>query len=128
MFEQQPLKSVVYKPSRAFSLKVLDQINPLQNSFGDYCNSSMMDPVTDAAPMDTAASAPAHLDMSQPSANSEDAMKSMAMMTGGSHMMSADDPDNPQNFRWQKRVYVSAAAFGFAWVVYVVIHNNTLKP
>ena len=33
------------------------------------------------------------------------------------HMMAADDPDNPQNWPIHKKIYASAVAFAFAWVV-----------
>jgi hypothetical protein len=33
------------------------------------------------------------------------------------HMLSATDPDNPQNWPTYKKVYVSAAGFAFSWVV-----------
>ena len=67
--------------------------------------------------MMSAASLP-QLDMSSPMSPSADGTKSAAdpMPTAG-HMMSPDDPDNPQNWPLHKKVYVSAAAFAFAWVV-----------
>ena len=36
------------------------------------------------------------------------------------HMMSATDPDNPQNWFAFKKIYVSAVATMFAWIVYVL--------
>ncbi|KAK3168376.1 hypothetical protein OEA41_004823 [Lepraria neglecta] len=53
------------------------------------------------------------------SSNSGDATKETAGSTpaAGGHMMSATDPDNPQNWPVYKKVYVSVVAFAFSWVV-----------
>ena len=45
-------------------------------------------------------------------------------MPATDHMMSADDPDNPQNWPLYKKIYVSAVAFTFAWVVSVLSHES----
>ena len=34
------------------------------------------------------------------------------------HMMAHNDPDSPQNFPLHRKIYVSAAAFAFGFVVY----------
>ena len=62
--------------------------------------------------------APSPLEMLN-SSNSGDATKEMAGSTpaAGGHMMSATDPDNPQNWPVYKKVYVSVVAFAFSWVV-----------
>jgi len=70
-----------------------------------------------APSMDPAAGAPSHLEMSHSSRQSEDALKAVAATAANGHVMSADDPDNPQNWPYYKRVYVSLVAFVFAWVV-----------
>lgn len=57
-----------------------------------------------------------HMEMSPLSSRSEDAMKAIASPAAG-HMMSADDPDNPQNWPTLKKTYASAVAFAFAWIV-----------
>lgn len=45
-------------------------------------------------------------------------LKAMAVMTApAGHMMAANDPDNPQKWPVQKKIYASAVAFAFAWVV-----------
>ena len=45
-------------------------------------------------------------------------LKGMTTLTApAGHMMAADDPDNPQNWPIQKKIYASAVAFAFAWVV-----------
>ena len=67
--------------------------------------------------------APSHPDPSSSSHQSEDGMKHMAAMPTGGHMMSADDPDNPQNWAYHKKIYVSSVAFAFAWAVYVMAAN-----
>jgi len=54
--------------------------------------------------------------MSPSSSHDEDAMKVMATPAAG-HMMTADDPDNPQNWPTLKKFYASAVAFAFAWIV-----------
>lgn len=67
--------------------------------------SPTIDPVPTALP---------HVEMSFSSSKNEDAMKAMATPT---HMMSNDDPDNPQNWPIFKKTYASAVAFAFAWIV-----------
>jgi len=57
-----------------------------------------------------------HVEMYPSSDQGEDAMKAMAGAAVG-HMMSADDPDNPQNWPTLKKIYASAVAFAFAWIV-----------
>jgi len=69
--------------------------------------SPTIDPVPTAFP---------HVGMSFSSSENEDAMKAMAIPPL-SHMMSADDPDNPQNWPILKKTYASAVAFAFAWIV-----------
>ncbi len=63
---------------------------------------------------------PVHLKTSNSSHYDPDTMKGIPtvkdMPTGG-HMMAADDPDNPQNWPLHKKVYASAVAFAFAWLV-----------
>ena len=45
-------------------------------------------------------------------------LKGMTVMNApAGHMMAANDPDNPQNWPVQRKVYASAVAFAFAWVV-----------
>lgn len=68
--------------------------------------------------MSSDTAAPSHLDVSDATSRGADTMKTAAdpMATTG-HMMSADDPDNPQNWPLYKKVYASAVAFAFAWVV-----------
>ena len=68
--------------------------------------------------MSSDAASPSHFDMSDSVSPSADTMKTAAdhMATAG-HMMSADDPDNPQNWQLYKKVYASAVGFAFAWVV-----------
>lgn len=39
--------------------------------------------------------------------------------TSAGHMMAPSDPDNPLNWPLHRRIYVSAVAFAFAFVVYV---------
>lgn len=56
------------------------------------------------------------VEMSPLSSRNEDAMKEMAIPAAG-HIMSADDPDNPQNWPTHKKTYASAVAFAFAWIV-----------
>ena len=49
-----------------------------------------------------------------------DEMDSKGMTTRtapAGHMMAADDPDNPQNWPVHRKIYVSAVAFTFSWVV-----------
>ncbi len=73
---------------------------------------------TNATMMASDAASPSHLDMSHSTTPSADTMKTAAdPVAAGGHMMSADDPDNPQNWPLYKKVYASAVAFAFAWVV-----------
>lgn len=52
-----------------------------------------------------------------PTINDTD-LKGMKIITApAGHMMAANDPDNPQNWPVQRKIYVSAVAFAFAWVV-----------
>ena len=45
-------------------------------------------------------------------------LKGMTVMTApAGHMMAANDPDNPHNWPVQRKIYASAVAFAFAWVV-----------
>lgn len=45
-------------------------------------------------------------------------LKPMTVMTApAGHMMAANDPDNPQNWHVQRKIYASAVAFAFTWVV-----------
>ena len=45
-------------------------------------------------------------------------MKAMTVMAPpAGHMMAANGPENPQNWPVQKKIYASAVAFAFAWVV-----------
>jgi hypothetical protein len=41
----------------------------------------------------------------------------MKPMAGHGHMMSPDDPDNPQNWPLYRKVYASAVSFAFGFVV-----------
>lgn len=71
-----------------------------------------------ATMMSSDAASPSHLDMSDSISPGADTTKIAAdPMAAAGHMMSADDPDNPQNWSLYKKVYVSAVAFAFAWVV-----------
>lgn len=68
--------------------------------------------------MSSDAASPSHLDMSDSTSPGADTMKTAAdPMAAAGHMMSADDPDNPQNWPLHKKIYASAVAFAFAWVV-----------
>jgi len=80
-------------------------MHPIQESFRNICNWS------DATMMSSNATSPAvnhvptplpHVEMSPSSSHDEDAMKVMATPAAG-HMMSADDPDNPQNWPTLKK-------------------------
>ena len=71
--------------------------------------------------MDPNSNASSRLEMSSSSYQSENTMKGVLAASAGDHMMSTDDPDNPQNWPIQKKVYVSSVAFAFSWVVYVAI-------
>ena len=68
--------------------------------------------------MSSDTASPSHLDMSDSVSPGANTMKTAAdpLATAG-HMMAADDPDNPQNWPLYKKVYASAVAFAFAWVV-----------
>ena len=50
------------------------------------------------------------------SSHGEDAMKTTTIPAAG-HMMSPDDPDNPQSWSALKKTHASACSFAFAWVV-----------
>lgn len=52
-----------------------------------------------------------------PSDASHDMEEPMKMPAAGHLALSADDPDNPQNFPIFKKTYVSTVAFVFAFVV-----------
>lgn len=68
--------------------------------------------------MTSDAASPSHLDMTDSTSPNADMMKTAAdPMAAAGHMMLADDPENPQNWPLYKKVYVSAVAFAFAWVV-----------
>lgn len=68
--------------------------------------------------MSSDAASPPHLDMSDSTSPGTDTMKTSAdPIAAAGHMMSADDPDNPQNWPLYKKFYASAVAFAFAWVV-----------
>lgn len=50
--------------------------------------------------------------------NSSHDMEEPTKMAPGGHLaLAANDPDNPQNFPLFQKVYVSAVAFAFAFVV-----------
>ena len=68
--------------------------------------------------MSSDTASPSHLNMSDSVSPGVNTLKTAAdpLATAG-HMMSADDPDNPQNWPLYKKVYASAVAFAFAWVV-----------
>ncbi|MCJ1369237.1 hypothetical protein MMC20_000447 [Loxospora ochrophaea] len=53
----------------------------------------------------------------------------IAQSGSGGHMMSPDDPDNPQNWPFLKKVYASSMAFGFAFVVAfgITVYTTGLK-
>ena len=68
--------------------------------------------------MSSDAASPSNLDNSGSMSPGANTMKTAPdPMAAAGHMMSADDPDNPQNWPLQKKVYASAVAFAFAWVV-----------
>ena len=68
--------------------------------------------------MSSDAASPSHLGMSDSMSPGTNTMETAAdPMAATGHMMSADDPDNPQNWPLYKKVYASAVAFAFAWVV-----------
>lgn len=57
-----------------------------------------------------------------PDSPMDDTMKFEHMKSGeteqpAGHMMSMSDPDNPQNWPLHRKLYVSAVAFAFAFVV-----------
>ena len=68
--------------------------------------------------MTSDAASPSHLNMSDSAGSGADMMKTASdPMAAAGHMMSADDPDNPQNWPLYKKLYASAVGFAFAWVV-----------
>ena len=68
--------------------------------------------------MSSDAASPSHLDMSDSMSPGANTMKTAPdPMAPAGDMMSADDPDNPQNWPLYKKVYASAVGFAFAWVV-----------
>lgn len=67
--------------------------------------------------MSSDTASPSHLDMSDSMSPGADTMMTAADPMATGHMMSADDPDNPQNWPLYKKVYASMVAFAFAWVV-----------
>ena len=69
--------------------------------------------------MSSYAVTPSHLEMSGSSHQSADHMTTAAPVPAGGHKMSADDPDNPQNWPQYRKAYVSLVAFAFSWVVCV---------
>ncbi|KAL9066756.1 MAG: hypothetical protein Q9161_007345 [Pseudevernia consocians] len=76
--------------------------------------------------MTSDAASPSHLDMTDSASPGADTMKTAAdPMAAAGHMMSADDPENPQNWPLYKKVYASAVAFAFAWVVALGITSYT---
>ena len=87
-------------------------MHPIEETLRNICNWS------DATMMSFDAASPHHLDMTHSTSPGADTMKTAAdPMPAGGHMMSADDPDNPQNWPLYRKVYASAVAFAFAWVV-----------
>ena len=78
-----------------------------------------MDPNTAASSMNPDITGSTHPKLSNASNQSDDAMamKSMSAKPAAGHMMAADDPDNPQNWPYHKKIYVSSVSFAFAWVV-----------
>ena len=84
----------------------------IQETLRNLCNWS------DAAIMSSGAASPSHLDLSDSTSPHADTMKTTANpVAAAGHMMSADDPDNPQNWPLYNKIYVSAVAFAFTWVV-----------
>lgn len=82
---------------------------PIEESVRNICN------LSDATTMKPNDSSPMHPEMS---ISSEEAMKDLTASTPATgHMMPANNPDNPQNWPLYKKVYASAVAFAFAWVV-----------
>ena len=68
--------------------------------------------------MSSGAASPSNLDVSVTTSPGTDMMKTAANpMAAAGHMMSADDTDNQQNWSLYRKVYASAVAFAFAWVV-----------
>ena len=87
-------------------------MHSIEETFRNICNWS------DVTMMSSDAASPSHLDMSDSTSQGADNMKNAVdTVAVGGHMMSADDPDNPQNWRLYKKIYASAVAFAFAWVV-----------
>lgn len=83
-----------------------------EESLRNICNWS------DATMTRSDAASPSHLDISDSTSLGAETTKTAAdPMAADGHMMSADDPDNPQNWPLHKKVYASAVAFAFAWVV-----------
>ena len=68
--------------------------------------------------MSSDAASRSHLDMSDSLSPGANTVKTAPdPMSAAGHVMSADDPDNPQNWPLYKKVYASAVAFAFTWVV-----------
>lgn len=87
-------------------------MHSIEETFRNICNWS------DATMMSSDAASPSYFDMSDSISPGADTMKTAAEpMAAAGHMMSADDPDNPQKWPLHKKVYASAVAFAFAWVV-----------
>ena len=87
-------------------------MSSIEEPFRNICNWS------NATMMSSDAASPSHLDMSDSTSPGADMKKTPAEpLAAAGHMMSADDPDNPQNWPLHKKLYASAVAFAFAWVV-----------
>lgn len=87
-------------------------MHSLEESLRNICNWS------DATMMSSNTASPPHLDMTDSASPSADMIKTAAdPVAAGGHMMSADDPDNPQNWPLYRKLYASAVAFAFTWVV-----------
>ena len=65
--------------------------------------------------MNTVTVPSSHLDMSRSDKAAEPMKTAVPHLDG--HLMSADDPDNPQRWPWMKKLYASAVSTAFGFVV-----------
>ena len=87
-------------------------MHPLESSFRNICNRS------DAKMMSSDDMPRPNMERIDSSNDDIELMKGtpQAMVAGG-HMMSADDPENPQNWPVLKKIHASAVAWAFTWIV-----------
>ena len=90
----------------AFFIFICKSMHSIQESFRNICNWS------DLTMESSHAASPV-----SPTMDDTD-LKGMTVVTApAGHMMAANDPDNPQNWPVQRKIYASAVAFAFSWVV-----------